>query len=47
MVVQTENWWFKGVNSEAVIDEYSTALKMVIVVEEYLIRCLQRSGDDN
>ena len=36
MVVQPENWWFKGVNSEAAIDEILDALEDGEACAEYL-----------
>jgi len=36
MVVQPENWWFKGVNSEEIIDEILDALEDGEACTEYL-----------
>ena len=36
MVVQPENWWFKGVNSEEAIDEILDALEEGEACAEYL-----------
>ena len=36
LVVQPENWWFKGVNSEEIIDEILDALEDGEACAEYL-----------
>ena len=36
LVVQPENWWFKGVNSEEIIDEILDALEDGEACTEYL-----------
>ncbi|MBG0789685.1 MAG: (2Fe-2S) ferredoxin domain-containing protein [Desulfovibrionaceae bacterium] len=36
MVVQPENWWFRGVNSEEAIDEILDALEEGEPAEDYL-----------
>lgn len=38
MVVMPENWWFKGIASEAVVDEVLDALEEGEPAAEYLLR---------